>query len=330
MSNTKTGFKYPKVSIIIPLYKSSPYFFESIKKCLELDYPDFEILIGVDKMIKVKFQDKHIKILKTGMQRTGPAEKRDIGIVKAKGEIIAFLDDDSYPDKEWLKRAVEILRTKQISAVCGPGLTPPGDSFWQKVTGSILSSRFGSGPYRYRFVCDSPRFVDDYPAYNMIVKRDVLIKVGGFGTKYYGGEDTAICIKLINAGERIFYHPDIMVFHHRREFPFEYGRQVANVGLHRGYFVKTHPQTSLRLSYFSPAIVISLFFIILISAFFDRFLILPLLLFFLGGYVVIFVEGLSRFPLYINFLLPLAVFYNHFTYAINFLKGLILVKKLER
>src|SRR3989344_2078759 len=154
--------KYPKISIIIPLYIKTEYFFESVEKCLELDYPDFEILIGVDKKVNIKFSDPRIRVLKTGLLRTGPAEKRDIGIVKAKGELIAFLDDDSFPAKDWLKKAVEILDNRKVEAVCGPGLTPTEDNFSQKITGAILGSKFGSGPYYYRFIRGKERLVDDF------------------------------------------------------------------------------------------------------------------------------------------------------------------------
>lgn len=322
--------RQPKVSIIIPLYVETDYFYEAVEKCLQLDYPNFEILIGIDKGLKIKFRDKRIRILETGELRTGPAEKRDIGIIKARGEIIAFLDDDSYPDKKWLKNAVKILYKNKVSSVCGPGLTPPADNFWQKVTGAILSSWFGSGPYRYRFICDSSRFVDDYPAYNMLVKRDVLIKVGGFGTKYYGGEDTAVCMKLINAGEKIFYHPDIVVFHHRRKFPFEYGRQVGNVGLHRGYFVKAHPQTSLRISYFGPAILLVSSTLFLLFIIFDLQFIEPFVYLCILGYIIIFIEGLGKSSIVVNLLLPFAVLYNHLAYSVQFIKGLVFLKGMER
>ena len=74
---------WPKVSIIIPLYQETPYFYEAVAHSLQLDYPNFEILIGVDHGIKLNFKDLRIKVLKTGLVRTGPAEKRDIGIRKS-------------------------------------------------------------------------------------------------------------------------------------------------------------------------------------------------------------------------------------------------------
>lgn len=321
--------EYPKVSIIIPLYIETEYFHEAVRKCLELDYLNFEVLIGVDQQSKIGFSDKRVKVFKTGFKRTGPGEKRDIGIINAKGEFIAFLDDDSYPAKDWLKKAVFVKKEKNVVAVCGPGLTPPGDSFWQKITGAILASPLGSGPYSYRFKRETSRFVDDYPAYNLLVDRNALLRVGGFGTKFYGGEDTALCLKLINAGEKILYHPDIVVYHHRRKFPFEYIKQVGNVGLHRGYFVKRYPQTSLRLSYFSPAILTLLLPVLVYLILANNFFLPWMVLFSAILYMIIVIFSLRENSFIIGFLLPCALLVSHVSYGYQFIKGL-LVAKLEQ
>lgn len=313
--------KYLKVSIIIPLYTETDYFYEAIRECLLLDYPNFEVLIGTDNKSNVKFKDKRVKVFKTGKDITGPGEKRDLGIIKAQGELIAFLDDDSYPERDWLKETVRVMGKVKVSAVCGPGLTPPADSFSKKITGAILGNPLGSGPYYYRFIKGSPRFVDDYPAYNLIVRRGTLLKVGGFGTKFYGGEDTTLCLKLINAGEKIYYHPDIVVYHHRRRFPFEYARQVGNVGLHRGYFVKKYSQTSFRFSYFAPALfTLGLPAVVSFSIWLGRWL--ELLLLITVYYIALFLYSLKSNSLAISLVLPFAIIVNYLAYGTKFIKGL--------
>lgn len=322
--------KKPLFSIIIPLYVSTPYFFEAVEKCLKLDYPNFEILIGVDKKAKISFNDKRIKVLKTRLKRTGPAEKRDICILASDGEYIAFLDDDSYPDLHWLKYSLKLIKREKVNAVCGPGLTPPNDNFWQKVTGAVLASRFGSGPYYYRFVEAGTRYVDDYPAYNMIIKKDVLLKVGGFGTKFYGGEDTALCLKLIDAGEKIYYSPKIKVYHHRRRFPFQYMKQVGNVGLHRGYFVKAYPKTSLRLSYFAPALSIVAVIVLALVSIFELHALLLLFLVGLVSYLLVFIESLAKSGFLLSLFVPIAVAISHFSYGIQFLKGFFFTREMIR
>lgn len=320
--------KNPKVSIIIPLHIETEYFWEAIKKCLTLDYPNFEILVGIDNNSNIKIDDERVVIFKTGKELTGPGEKRDIGILKATGELIAFLDDDSYPERDWLKEAIKTIDQMKVSAVCGPGLTPPADEFSQKVTGAILGNFLGSGPYYYRFIKGYPRFVDDYPAYNLIVTKEALLKIGGFGTKFYGGEDTTLCLKLINSGEKIYYQPDIIVYHHRRKFPFEYIKQVGNVGLHRGYFAKKYPQTSLRFSYFAPTILtVGLGLLTVSSIFLDK--ILQLFFLTLIYYISLFTYSLKDNSLLISLFLPIAIIVNHLAYGLKFIKGLFL-NRLER
>ncbi len=319
--------KYPKISIIIALYKETAYFYEAVAQSLQLDYSNFEILIGVDKGVKLNFSDSRIKVLETGLSRTGPAEKRDIGIVQSKAKYIAFLDDDSYPRRDWLKKAMIVFdKNPEISAVGGPGLTPPLDGFRQHITGAILSTFWGTGPYAYRFIQKDQRLVDDYPAYNLIAKRKDLLSIGGFNNKYYGGEDTALCLKLINSGKKILYHPEVVVYHHRRHFPEGYLTQVGNVGLHRGYFVKKYPQTSLRPSYFMPLFgIVFTFFLALLSTKYPLLLLLGFLLY--GAGVI---DALKTTNWKIALILPICVYLSHLSYAFNFALGLFFTKHLNK
>ena len=76
--------------------------------------------------------------------------------------------------------------------------------------------------------------------------------MGGYGSTFYGGEDTLLCMKLIKYG-KIMYDSNIVVYHHRRKFPISFLKQIAGVGLHRGYFFIKYPETSRRIIYLLPA-----------------------------------------------------------------------------
>ena len=89
------------VSIVIPVKVLNDFLRkETLPTLLKQSYQDFEVIIITDKDSKEKFPKTTIV---SSWPKTGPADKRDLGVKKAKGEIIAFLDDDSYPDKNWLK-----------------------------------------------------------------------------------------------------------------------------------------------------------------------------------------------------------------------------------
>ena len=192
-----------------------------------------------------------IRVLPTGKVR--PAEKRNLGIREAKGEIIAFIDDDAYPDEHWLEYAVKYFGDPDIGGVGGPGVTPPGDKWLAHVGGRVYDNFLVSGNYRYRYKAGGVRMdVEDYPSCNLFVRKDILEKIGGYRTDFWPGEDTLLCKDIIDNWKRIIYEPWVVVYHHRRALFMPHLRQLGRYGFHRGYFCKRFPSNSLRASYFVP------------------------------------------------------------------------------
>lgn len=109
-----------KVSIIIPVRVATACLKETIQHLQRQSFKDFEIIVIPDEKEKIS------GAIVLPSHNPGPAFKRNLGVQKAKGEILAFLDDDSYPDKDWLKNAIEIFNNvslninHQIVGVCGP------------------------------------------------------------------------------------------------------------------------------------------------------------------------------------------------------------------
>jgi glycosyltransferase involved in cell wall biosynthesis len=238
--------------VIIPLHRDSRSFRKCVAGCLSLEYASFEVIVVSDLEVGLP---SNVKLIVSRSHRdTAPGEKRDLGMHAAQGDYLAFIDDDAVPRSDWLTNAQRILDDGTIGAVAGPGVTPPASGWRQRLGGAFYESWLGSGPYRYRFHPGRRRDVDDYPAYNLVVRRSAAEHVKGWGTGFYGGEDTVICLALIESGWRIVYDPSVVVHHERRPVLRKHLSQIGNVGLHRGYFVKAYPQTSLRASYFFPTI----------------------------------------------------------------------------
>lgn len=317
----------PKISIIIPLYVICDRFFEDLRKFKNLDYPNYEILVIADKSVNIT--DPSVNVILTGKDRTGPAEKRDIGLKKAEGQICAFIDDDAYPDKGWLRNAVPYFSDKKIVAVGGPGVTPKEDGYWEQISGMVYESLFCSGAAQYRFIPLPGRFVEDYPAYNLLVRTTVLKKVGGYGSSFYGGEDTFLCLKLIKEG-KIFYEPTSIIFHHRRPLFMGLLKQIANIGKHRGFFAKKFPQTSRTPMYFLPSILSTGFLIGL------SFALLSLSNAIMFGMIIfgfIIVGSLSirqRVDIKERLLVSIGIILVHLVYGVNFIYGLAFVREMKR
>ncbi|HIB43890.1 MAG TPA: glycosyltransferase [Nitrospinaceae bacterium] len=257
MSSVKT------FSIVIPFKSWSPDLEECLTHIKKLSLQEFEVILLPDEIVNIptSCQDIPISIISTGA--INPALKRDQGAKASKGKFLAFIDDDAYPESNWLDVAYKIFSTRpDIGAIGGPAMTPTTEPFWARVSGAVFLSRISGGfPERYATI-PPEREVDDWPSVNLIVRREIFDEIGGFDSAYWPGEDTLFCLKIIkNTDKLIFYFPELKVWHHRRTSLGKHLRQVGNYGLHRGYFSKVYPETSRKFKYFVPALWVLFIFL---------------------------------------------------------------------
>ena len=313
------------VSIIVAVKGDNPNLRECIEHCLELDYPDFEILVLPDHRLNLDYPKT--RVIPTG--ELTPPQKRDMALDAARGEILAFLDDDAYPLNDWLSNAVQHFANPEIAAVGGPALTPGSDSLRQKASGLVYSSPLVSGPYVYRYLPGKQRLVDDFPSCNFLVRKSVMQEMGGFDTRFWPGEDTFLCLKIINdLRKKIIYDPAVLVYHHRRSLFGGHLKQIANYALHRGYFVKRFPKNSFKPAYFLPSFLAS----VLAAGLAASFIYPPLgMLYFPGA--VSYLSIVFIFSVHIDFRLTFLVFwgiiFSHLVYGLYFIKGLLSRKLKE-
>ena len=310
----------PRVSIIIPCKEIGDYARESIEHCLKLDYPDYEILVLPDTESSLDLSG--VKVIPTGP--VGPAEKRDLAASRAGSELLAFIDDDAYPDKLWLSKAIKHFQDTDVAAVGGPGITPATDSLRQKASGLVFSSRIGSGSNSFRNTPGRQMEIDDCPSCNFIIRKSVFQQVGGFDTHFWPGEDTKLCLEVTKKlRKRIIYDPEVLVYHHRRKLFKAHLKQVWNYALHRGYFAKKLPQTSRRLLYFLPSIFLLGIIFGIIASFLNpvlKLVFLSALAFYLLLALIASFESKSVKMAPVVFL---GIVATHLTYGAGFLKGLL-------
>ena len=223
--------------MIIPVKSINDYVRQAVPYIQSLIAHEWELLIIPNSLEENEWaEDKRISIIESG--KVGPADKRDLGAKKCSGDILVFLDDDSYPEPNILEIASNYFNSTDIVAIGGPAITPPSNSFWQKVSGAVFLSKFSGGsPERYiPFGC--VRAVDDWPSVNLMIRKEDFLRVGGFNSSFWPGEDTLLCLNLIkNTSKKILYIPHMIVWHHRRSGLFQHLKQVGAYGMHRGFFL---------------------------------------------------------------------------------------------
>ena len=203
-------------------------------------------------------------------------------------------------------------------------MTPLKSSISEKLSGIFFSSFLGWGfPERY-YPIGKLRFVEEWPTVNFLMRRVTFKKVKGFGRDIWPGEDTYICKKLKKIGEKIYYEPNLRVWHYRRSSFLLHIKQVANYGFLRGRLCSEKLNLKNDLKYYVP----SVWLIILNVLFFYsiKFNFLYLKLFLLFYFSVIFITlcfGYSKKNIFLNFLSLIYFFFSHFFYGINFLRSFI-------
>jgi hypothetical protein len=146
-------------------------------------------------------------------------------------------------------------------------------------------------------------------------------KVGGWGSTFYGGEDTYICMKMLNYG-RMIYDPKVIVYHHRRPLFYQHLKQIFNVGVHRGYFFKRYPETSRQLLYLLPTTLTLGFWVLFILSLFNV-IALALFLFFFGIFFGIALSSvLDKEDILGTLVASFGIVTTHMAYGIGFIKGL--------
>ncbi len=318
------------VSVIIPVKEINDYIKESIPHIINLEYEDFEIIIFSDLDDKKTFP--RTRIVSTG--NIGPAEKRDLALKYANGEIFAFLDDDAYPRSDWLTNAIRHFDDPDVAAVGGPAVTPDDDSFFQKVSGAVFLTSLGGGsPERY-WPTGGVREVDDWPSVNLLVKRDIFEQIGGFNSAYWPGEDTKLCLDIIKGGKKIIYDPDVLVYHHRRGGLKKHLKQISRYGLHRGFFAKKFPETSRKFKYFIPSLFVMFLIFGAALPFMDNLFFIKLyyagILLYIASLFVAFCQIRDKEKsIAISLVSLFYIFLTHIWYGIRFIQGYLFTRELK-
>jgi len=316
LEKKETSSSSPLVSVVIPCRGFNAYLEESISGVLNQKHQNLEILVLSDSPISQSFPRTKVIVA----ENQGPAEKRDLALEHSQGEFLAFIDDDAFPAFDWLDNALASFSDAQVGAVCGPGVTPPSDSIFQKASGWVFASWLGGGPFSFRFLPQERREVDDFPAMNFIVRRKSFEAVGGFNSSFWPGEDTKLCLDLTRKLEqKIIYDPRVLVFHHRRPLFYQHLEQAGRYGQQRGHFARVLPGNSRKLSYFIPS-AFTLFLFMGLSL--PAYSLVLSLYFFLLCLTVAWVYSQEK-NLKISLLVMPGIFLTHVWYGFRFIQGFL-------
>jgi succinoglycan biosynthesis protein ExoA len=187
-----------------------------------------------------------------------PSVQRNAAIRAARGELIYFLDDDSVPPPENLRRAVEAFHDPQVKMLGGPNLCPPDAPFLEHVFALVQSSRlaFFSSAARYASLGARRETSEkELILCNLVARRADLLELGGFNEALYPNEENALMDDLQKRGGKLIYDPQLIVHRRPRSTLKSFAKMLLNYGRGRAEQVRLHP-TLRSLPNFAPPLFV--------------------------------------------------------------------------
>lgn len=213
---------HPRISVVICSYNGQRTIRDCLEGLLKLDYPNFEVLVvddGSTDATAAIAREYGCRVIST--ENRGLSHARNVGMEAATGEIVAYIDDDAYPDPHWLTYLAATFLSTEYAGVSGPNIAPPGDG--------PIAACVANAPGGPIHVLLSDQEAEHIPGCNMAFRTTHLKAIGGFDPQFrIAGDDVDVCWRLQQRGWTLGFSPAALVWHHRRNSVRAYWRQQKN------------------------------------------------------------------------------------------------------
>jgi GT2 family glycosyltransferase/glycosyltransferase involved in cell wall biosynthesis len=231
----------PLVSVILVNFRGVADTLEAIAHTRRVDWPveSLEIVVvdnasGDDSIERLR-RDAGDIVLVESHENLGFAGGCNLGVSRASGDIVAFLNNDAKPDPRWVRSAVDALSSSPTrgAVACrvldwegktidyaGAGMTWYGMGY-RPLSSHPANRKKEAGPGPVLFGTGS----------GMFVKRSVFDELGGFDEDFFMFfEDVDFGWRLNLLGYEYWYEPESLVFH-------KHHQSMKNVGAYREEFL---------------------------------------------------------------------------------------------
>ncbi|GEM_PF-394677 len=220
----------PKVSVIVPYRDNVNEVEQLVDHLTKQTYPSekTEIILinnGLDNNVKLSaFTSEKIILLDERNYSNSPYSARNRGVEAATGEILVFIDANSYPAESWLEKGIEFLESEMVDIAAGAVQFDYGEKVTAaKITDALTSIRVKEAVSKRNVA---------YTA-NLFVRKEVFNKTGLFEEGVRSGGDVRWAGNAVNSGFKIGYAEDAVVYKFARGARELYRKKIRTG---RGYF----------------------------------------------------------------------------------------------
>ena len=202
--------RFPSITFLVPAYNEEKNIGRCLKAILDLNYPKKRLKIIViddgskDNTVNIVKRFKGVKLIR--QRNSGKAVAMNNGLKHVKTELVACMDGDSFPDKDYLLKIIGHIEKKNVAAVTSAMKASETGSIFQKIQWvEYLWAIF----LRKLFSIFDCQYV--IPGPGSIYKTEILKKIGGFDEKNLT-EDMEIGFNIVDHGYKIGNSIDAYVY----------------------------------------------------------------------------------------------------------------------
>jgi len=208
----------PFFSIIVPTFQRPDQLEACLDAFMKLDYPKdrYEIIVVNDGGHEplARFADSFVSppyITILNQTNAGPATARNEGVRSARGNYIAFTDDDCAPDPNWLKALAAAFQQWPSALVGGRTLNELTQNTYSVASHSLILAL-------YAYYNSDPEHAAFFTSNNLAVPADRFWSIGGFDETFpmAAAEDRDLCDRWRDQALPVVYAPKAVVRHAHR------------------------------------------------------------------------------------------------------------------
>lgn len=161
---------------------------------------------------------KNLKIIKNNTNLSFSIANNKAAIL-AKGKYLCFLNNDTIPQAQWLSEMIKVYESRQNCGIAGSKIIALDETIQH--AGVVIDKNVHPIGFYYGFPKDHPLVnrCKEFAAVTgacLLIKKEIFLIVQGFDENYYFNlEDIDLCLKVRQAGYKVFYCPTSVIYHYQ-------------------------------------------------------------------------------------------------------------------
>jgi succinoglycan biosynthesis protein ExoA len=244
----------------MPVRNEERHLERSVRRVLDQHYPgELEVILAVgpsnDRTREIATElaegDDRLRVVDNPVGRTPHA--LNLAIAAARYDIVVRVDGHGELADDYISLAVELLQTTGAANVGGV-MDAQGQTPFEQAVACAYSTRLGLGGSTFHLESSPPGPADT--VFLGAFRKEAIASVGGFDETMWRAQDWELNYRLRQAGEVIWFSPDLKVTYRPRSSLPALVAQMYETGKWRREVVRRHPETAGK-RYLAPPVAVS-------------------------------------------------------------------------